>query len=254
MAKRFTVLLAVLLMVSVAFTATAQNKVLLQYAPTAGTTTKYSMTLSGNTTVAAYGKNQRTNLETAMTIEQKVTGVDRNGNIDLETTVLDGTITVNNTPTPLPNMGQIMNVKMAKDGEVLSSTGVDQQGNMNQMQIKFPQKPVGIGDSWTSKIEATPQMPIPMETKYTVVGFEKVSGLDCVKISSVVRSVQPSAGSINLSVSANGHIWFAHKVGYMVRNEVKSDMRMLMENDLGGGNKEKIETRMNLVLRMNLTK
>lgn len=254
MIKRITVFLAVLLMVAVAFTASAQSKVLLQYAPSAGTTTTYKMNITGNTTVTAYGKNQRTSLETGMTIQQKVTGVDKDGNVDIETTVLDGTITVNNVPTVLPNMGQIINVKMAKDGEVLSSSGVDQQGNMNQMQIRFPKKPVGIGDSWTSKIEANPQMPIPMETKYTIVGFEKIGGQDCVKISSTVRSVQPAAGSINLNVSATGFIWFAHKAGYMAKNEVKSDMRMVMENDLGGGQKEKIETRMNLVLKMNLTK
>ena len=126
MIKRITVFLAVLLMVAVAFTASAQSKVLLQYAPSAGTTTTYKMNITGNTTVTAYGKNQRTSLETGMRIQQKVTGVDKDGNVDIETTVLDGTITVNNVPTVLPNMGQIINVKMAKDGEVLSSTGVDQ--------------------------------------------------------------------------------------------------------------------------------
>ena len=69
--KRLSVFLAVLLLVSVAFTANAQNKVLLQYSPDAGTTTKYKMNIKGNTIVTAYGKNQQTNLETAMTIQQK---------------------------------------------------------------------------------------------------------------------------------------------------------------------------------------
>jgi hypothetical protein len=189
-----------------------------------------------------------------MTIEQKVTGVDRQGNIDMATTILDGTITVNNTPTQLPNTGSIINVKMAKDGEIISSSGMDQQGNFNQMQIRFPKKPVGVGDNWSSTIQPNPQLPIPMNVKYTVMGFEKRDGFDCVKLKSEVTSSQGSAGSINLDVKANGMIWFAHKKGIMVQNEVTSNMIMIMENDLGGGKKEKIETRMNLNLKMGLTK
>ncbi len=254
MFKRITLFLSVMFMVSVAFTASAADKVVLQYAPKAGTTTKYKMTISGNTTVTAYQKVQRTTLETLMTIQQKIAGIDKEGNVDIETTVLDGTITVNNTPTTVPNMGQIINVKMAKDGRIISQSGSGADQNMNQMQIQFPTKAVSVGDKWTNKIEANPQMPIPMETTYTVVGFEKVAGRDCAKIKSEVKSVQPSSGSVNLQVGADGFIWFAYKEGYMVRNEVKSKMKMIMENDLGGGKKEKIETRMDLSLKMDITK
>ena len=255
MLKRISIFLSVLVLVSVAFTATAQEKVLLQYNPAAGTTAKYKMNIRGNTIVTAYQRAQRTNLETAMTIEQKVTGVDKDGNVDMATTILDGTITVNNTPTQLPNIGQIISVKMAKNGEILSSTGMDQQGgNFNQMQIKFPNKPVGVGESWTSNIPANPQLPIPMNVKYTVMGFEKVGGEDCVKLQSDVSTAQGAAGSINLDVKANGNIWFAYKKGIMIKNEVTSNMLMVMENDLGAGKKEKIETRMNLSLNMGLTK
>jgi len=254
MLKRFSIFLSVLVLVSVAFSATAAEQVLLQYNPAPGTTAKYKMNIRGNTIVTAYQRAQRTNLETAMTIEQKVTGVDKDGNIDMATTILDGTITVNNTPTQLPNTGQIINVKMAKDGEILSSSGMDQQGSFNQMQIKFPAKPVAVGDSWTSTIKPNPQLPIPMDVKYTVVGFEKVSGMDTVKLKSEVTSSQGAAGSINLDVKANGMIWFAYDKGIMVQNEVTSNMVMIMENDLGGGKKEKIETRMNLSLKMGLTK
>ena len=40
----------------------------------------------------------------------------------------------------------------------------------------------------------------------------------------------------------------------MIKNEVSSNMLMVMENDLGGGKKEKIETRMNLSLKMGIVK
>ena len=253
--KRLSVFLAVLLLVSVAFTANAQNKVLLQYSPDAGTTTKYKMNIKGNTIVTAYGKNQQTNLETAMTIQQKVTGKDKDGNIDMETAILEGKITVNGTPTTLPNVGELITVKMAKDGTILSQSGMDQGGmNNNQMQIKFPTNPVGVGDSWTTKIEPNPQLPIPMETVYTVEGFEKVGGEDCVRLKSEVSTSKNNTGSINLDVKANGKIWFAYKKGVMMQNEVVSNMLMVMEQDLGNGQKEKITTRMKLSLKMGITK
>lgn len=254
MLKRFSIFLSVILLVSVAFTATAQEKVLLRYNPKPGTTAKYRMNIRGNTIVTAYRRAQRTNLETAMTIEQRVTGVDRQGNVDMATTILDGTITVNNTPTQLPNIGQIINVKMAPNGEILASSGMEGEGNFNQMQIKFPDTPVGVGDSWTSTIQPNPQLPIPMNVKYSILGMEKVRGMDCVKIKSEVSSSQGAAGSINLDVKATGTIWFAYKDGIMAQNEVTSNMLMIMENDLGGGNTEKIETRMNLNLKMDLIK
>ena len=254
MLKRFSIFLGVMLLLSVATVATASESVLLRYNPQPGTTARYRMNIRGNTIVTAYRRAQRTNLETAMTIEQRVTGVDRQGNIDMATTILDGTITVNNTPTQLPNIGQIINVKMAPNGEIIDSSGMEGEGNFIQMQSKFPDTPVSVGDSWSSTIQPNPQLPIPMEVKYTILGFERVEGKDCVKIRSEVKSSQGAAGSINLDVRANGTIWFAHKEGIMARNEVTSNMVMIMENDLGDGNTEKIETRMNLNLRMGLTK
>lgn len=253
MLKRFAVVLSILVLLSVSVSASAQ-KVLLQYNPAPGTTAKYQMVIRGNTTVTAMQRAQKTNLETTMTLEQKVTGVDRDGNIDMTTTILSGLITVNNVPTPIPAEGQIIKVKMAKDGEVLETSGMDSQANFNQMQIKFPQKPVGVGDSWESTIQPNPQLPIPLNVKYTILGFETVEGHECVKLQSRVSSEQGSAGSINLKVNADGKIWFSYKKGIMVKNEVASNMTMVMENDMGGGRMEKIDTRMNLNLNMNLIK
>lgn len=254
MLKRFAVVFGVLFLLSLSLSAVAEEKVLLQYNPAPGTTAKYKMVIRGNTVVTAMGRAQRTNLETTMKLEQKVTGVDKQGNIEMTTTITDGTITVNQTPTQLPAIGQIIKVKMAKNGEVLETSGMDQQANYNQMQIKFPDKPVGVGDSWDASIQPNPQLPIPLSVKYTVLGFETVSGQECVKLQSTVSSEQGSAGSIDLEVKANGKIWFAYKQGIMIKNEVVSHMKMIMENDLGGGKKEKIDTRMNLNLTMGIEK
>ncbi len=252
--KRLSVFLSVLMLVSVAFSASAQEKVLLQYKPDAGTTVKYKMNIKGDTIVTAYGKNQQTNLETDMTIQQKVTGLDKDQNVDMETAILDGKIVVNGTPTTLPNVGQLMTVKMAPNGKILSQTGMDQNGQMNNQQIEFPTTPVGVGDSWTIKMEANPQLPIPMETVYTVEAFEKLGGEDCVRIKSEVNTSKQNTGSINLDVKAKGKIWFAFKKGYMMQNEVTSKMIMLMQQDLGNGKKESITTRMNLGLKMGIAK
>lgn len=252
--KSISVIVGVLFLLSLTTMGFAQQKVLLQYAPKAGTTAKYKLAIKGVTTVTAMDRAQKTDLETSMMLEQKVTGVDRNGNIDMTTTILDGTITVNKIPTQLPAIGQVIKVKMAKNGEVLSSEGADQSTNFQQMQIKFPDKPIGVGDTWSTTINPNPQLPIPLEVKYTVQGFETVDGYECVKLQSRVTTSQGDAGSINLNVEADGKIWFAYKHGIMVKNDVVSNMVMVMTNDLGGGKKEKIDTRMNLSMTMGLAK
>lgn len=253
--KRLSVFLAVLLLVSMAFTASAQEKVLLQYNVDPGTTTKYKMTLKGNTTVVAPGNRQtRTDIETAMTIQQKVTGKDRAGNIDMETAVLEGKITVNGTPTPIPGIGEIISVKMAKDGTILSQSGPDQGGMGGSQQIKFPANPVGVGDTWTTRMEPNPQVPIPMETIYTVEAFEKIGGEDCVRLKSEVSTPKSNTGTVNLDVKANGKIWFAYKKGIMIQNEVVSHMTMIMQQDLGNGKPENLTTKMKLSLKMGITK
>ncbi|MBF0543700.1 MAG: hypothetical protein HQM08_04670 [Candidatus Riflebacteria bacterium] len=254
MLKRCTVFLAVLFFMGVVIGASAQEKVLLQYNPKPGTTTKYKMNLQGTTVVTAMQRAQKTDLQTDMAIEQKITGVDPKGNVDMATTITEGSITVNGTPTPLPAVGQVIKVKMAKNGEVVSTEGMDNQTNFQNMQIKFPDHPVGTGESWETTINPNPQLPIPLKVKYTFLGLENSDGYECAKLQSVVSTDQGAAGSINLNVKANGKIWFAYKEGIMVKNEVVSTMNMVMENDMGGGKKEKIETRMNLNLKMGIAK
>jgi len=254
MLKRFSVGLCVFFLLCVTVAGFAADKVLLQYSPKPGTTTKYKLEIQGATTVTAMNRAQKTDLETFMALEQKVTGVDAKGNVDMQTTITEGTITVNKTPTQLPVTGQVIKVKMAKNGEVIESEGMDQQTNFQQMQIKFPEKPVGVGEAWESTINPNPQLPIPLKVKYTLVGFETVDGYECAKLQSNVTTEQGDAGSINLNVKADGKIWFAHKEGIMVKNEVDSNMIMIMENDIGGGKKEKIDTRMNLKLKMGIAK
>jgi len=254
MLKRFAVIATVFVLLSVALAVSAEQPVLLQYNPAPGTAVKYQMNIRGTTVVTAMQRVQKTDLETVMKLEQKVTGVDKSGNIEMTTTILDGVITVNNTPTPFPGTGQVIKVKMAKNGEVIETEGMDQSANFNQMQIKFPAKPIKTGDSWDSNIQPNPQLPIPLSVKYTVLGFETVDGYECVKLQSNVSSDQGQAGSINLNVKATGKIWFAYKAGVMVKNEVTSSMVMVMENDMGGRKKEKIDTRMNLTLKMGIVK
>ena len=253
MLKRFAVVFGVLYLCLVATSAFASGKVLLQYSPKPGTTTKYKLEIRGATTVTAMNRAQKTDLETLMSLTQKITGVDAKGNVSMQTEITQGTITVNKVPTPLPVTGQVIKVKMAKDGEVLESEGMDQQGNFQQMQIKFPNRPIGVGETWETVINPNPQLPIPLKVKYTLVGFETVDGYECAKLQSIVTTDNGQAGSISLNVKADGKIWFAHKEGIMVKNEVVSTMVMIMENDVGG-KKEKIDTRMNLNLRMGIVK
>lgn len=255
MMKRVSLFLCVLFLCGVAVSSFAADKVLLQYNNKPGTTVKYKLHLQGTTTVAATGgEAMKTDLETDVALDLKVTGVDKNGNIEMASTITEGTITVNKVPTPLPAIGQVNRIKMTKSGEVLESEGMGQQNNLAEMQVKFPEKPIGIGETWDAEIKPNPQMPIALKVKYTLIGFEAVDGKECAILQTNIVSDAGETGSLNFNVKADGKIWFSHKDGIIIKNEVTTTMNMIMENDIGGGKKNKIETRMNLNLKMGIAK
>jgi len=59
--KRIAIVLSVLFLIGMSVSAMAAEKVLLQYNPAPGTTTKYKMNINGNTVVTAMQRAQKTN-------------------------------------------------------------------------------------------------------------------------------------------------------------------------------------------------
>ncbi|MFC1742346.1 hypothetical protein ACFL35_00020 [Candidatus Riflebacteria bacterium] len=231
----------------------AAKKIRLRYNLKKGDKAKYNLVINGKTTVSAMKQQQTTDLLTKMKISQNVNNVAKNGKISVQTKILDGSITVNGQTTKLPAIGQVINMEMLPNGQVVKSEGFDNQQNLSQMQIKFPSRPVGIGDSWKSKVVPNPALPIPLNIKYAIVGFQKVMGRSCVIIQSTVTTGKNKEEGIDLKVRAKGKIFFDYNHGIMVKNQVQTKMNMVMSNQIDG-KMEKIVTNMEMRLQMYLLK
>ena len=118
------------------------------------------------------------------------------------------------------------------------------------MQLVFPENEVSIGTVWNNTLEPNLQVPVPLKVKYKVLSFEKIKGFDCVKISSTVRSGDKSTiEGLSLDVKADGYIYFAYKHGKMIRNEVKSSMRMILKRVINN-QPQSIITKMTMNMKM----
>ncbi|MFC1743413.1 hypothetical protein ACFL35_05410 [Candidatus Riflebacteria bacterium] len=119
------------------------------------------------------------------------------------------------------------------------------------MQIRFPASPVGIGDSWQSKVVPNPALPIPLNINYKIVGFQNVVGKSCVIIQSTVTTGKNKEEGIDLKVRAKGKIYFDYQHGIMVKNEVQTKMHLDMISQIAG-KMTRIITNMEMRLRMYL--
>lgn len=200
----------------------------LRYSTTQGDSSTYQVVMDGTTSVFVSEKSQKTNLRTEMFLTQKVVDYAK-GMVTLLTSIDSGSININGQQSPLPNIGQKVTSEMKENGEIVSSSGFNQIDTRN-MQLVFPDEEVNIGSTWSSTVEPNLQVPVPLSVTYKVLAFEKIKNFDCVKVASTVRSGEKSTiEGLALDVKADGFIYFAFKEGKMIRNEVKSSMRMILK-------------------------
>jgi hypothetical protein len=105
---------------------------------------------------------------------------------------------------------------------------------LRRLLIELPEQPIGAGESWkrtrpdTANVQGIKLITKP-DIKYTVVGNEKISGFDCVKISVDGTSSQYGSGSVqgmeivfDGTVKTKGTMYFAPKQGILVSVESTS--------------------------------
>jgi|GEM_PF-689907 len=208
----------------------------------------YQMVMEGSTTVFVGDRTQKSTIKTEMSLTQSVTDF-KNDIVSLKTKIESGSINVNGQPSPIPMIGQEVVTDMKRNGSIVNTSGF--QGlDLKSMQLVFPDKELNINDSWTSNLSATAQVPVPLNVTYKVIGVEKIKDQECVKISSSVRSgKQTSIEGLSLDVKADGHIYFAYKVGRMMRNDVKSQMNMILKRFVNN-TEQRIITKMDMDMRM----
>jgi hypothetical protein len=223
----------------------------LQYSSTPGDKAAYQMLIEGKTTVFVGDRTQTSSIKTEMFLTQNV-GAFNNGIITLKTKIDSGTINVNGQPSPIPMIGQEVVTDMKRDGTIVANSGF--QGlDLKSMQLVFPDKELNVNDSWTSDIPATDNVPVDLKVTYTVVGVEKIKDQDCVKIQSKVRSgTTTKIEGLTLNVQADGNIYFAYKAGRMMKNDVKSQMNMILKRVVNN-QEQRIITKMEMDMRMEYT-
>ena len=208
----------------------------------------YQVVMDGQTSVFVSEKSNKTSMRTEMFITQKV--VDVQDDIVTQLTSIDsGVININGKQSPLPNVGQKSTTDIRTNGEIVSTSGFNQIDTKN-MQLVFPEEEVKIGSSWGNTIKPNLQVPVPLNVTYKVLSFEKIKNFDCIKIASTVRSGKKSTiDGLTLNVKADGFIYFAYKEGKMIRNQVKSTMRMILKRVINN-KAESIITKMTMNMKM----
>lgn len=238
------------LLLSLAVVSPADAGVVLRYRAKEGDKGTYQMIMDGNTTVFVAERQQKTSLNTEIFLDQEVEGVSDAGIISMLTIIKSGRITVNGVPSTIPNVGQRVRTELNPNGEIKSTEGMNQNLNLSQMQMIFPDEPVEIGSTWSNTIEPSLQVPVPLRVRYKIVGFETINDLKCVKILSTVRSGKKSKiEGLRLDVQADGTIYFAFEKGIIVKNEVNSQMNMILKRVVNNKS-ESIITKMKMDMKM----
>ena len=121
------------------------------------------------------------------TLSLKIPRVSKEGIMNLVIRKESGTAKMGNQSLPDPNIGKEVRIRLRPNGQLESMEGDIIQVEWPELILQnTPGRKLKIGDSWTSPSSR----PVPkemvgikgVELKYSVVGFEKVKGYDCVKV------------------------------------------------------------------------
>ncbi len=239
-----------LLALALVLPGSSEAGVKLRYKGKPGDKASYQMIMEGHTTVFVADRRQKTDLTTEIFLTQNVDEATESGVLGITTVIDSGRINVNGTTSVIPNVGQKVRTEMHPDGKIVNTQGLNNNLNLSQMQLVFPDKELEVGSSWSNEIPPSLQVPISLNVTYKIVGFETIKGKNCIKVVSEVRSgKEASIEGLSLEVSADGVIYFAYDEGMMVKNEVKSAMKMVLKRVVNN-KPESIITRMNMDMKM----
>ena len=197
----------------------------------------------------------------------KVPNVSSDGIADIAITKESGVFTLANKTYQDSNIGKQVKIKLLPTGHIKSVEGdTDKLKWMKLVFRSLPRKEIKVGDSWElqplklspeelSKLppEELSKLPpgalqmlktgkipgIDTETKFTVIGFEKVKGFDCVKVKKVsskvmnLQKLRVEAEDVTgpISIKREKELFLAYRRGYLV---VKSHTISTMESEVKG--------------------
>jgi len=183
-----------------------QEGVVLKRAPKLGDTAKYKLNgeldFSGNEVIVTG------------TITDTVTNVADNGDFTLQSITSDFKANVGGTDQPLPD--QTNTTVFSAANEVLSfkSDMDDPDGvrKANIQTLRFPDKPLKVGDSWTIEFKKNDKGAVDAKGMYTIEAKETVDGDETYRVKGATKE---SAG--DNPMSAEGTYWISVKDASLVK-------------------------------------
>jgi len=223
-----------------------QTGLILQYRMAEDQVLKYQLTIEQTQDVEVMGQQMKTETTGEIAFTAKSKGLKEN-NHQLGITIDSMSVKINSPQGDLsPDMssveGKSFDMTMSALGKELDLSGAESiQYDLGQagkrdlttnFQAVFPDladKPVKIGDTWTSKDTITEkigsgEIEITLESFNTLEGFETVDGLECAKISVKIAGTLEGGGDQGgADLAFKGEIegtetWhFAYKEGLFVK-------------------------------------
>jgi hypothetical protein len=223
-----------------------QTGLILQYRMAENQVLKYQLTIKQTQDIEVMGQQMKTETKGEIAFTAKSKGVKEN-NQQLGITIDSMSININSPQGEIsPDMssveGKSFDMIMSMLGKELDLSGaesiqydlgsVGKRDIASNFQAVFPDladKPVKIGDTWTSKDNITEkigrgEIKISLESFNTLEGFETVDGLECAKITAKITGTLEGGGNQGgADLAFKGDIegtetWhFAYKDGFFVK-------------------------------------
>ena len=147
-------------------------------------------------------------------VTDKVTKVAENGDFTVESSTSETKVTIGGSDIDAPDHTETTVFSGAN--EVISVTAEQEDPNLirtaNMQSLKFPDKPLKVGDSWTTEFKKNDKGAVDSKGSYSVEARETIDGYDTFRIKgSNKESVDQDP------MSAEGTFWINVKDGSLVK-------------------------------------
>lgn len=222
----------------------------LRFQGKAGDAAVYQMAVHGKTTIQQGKKRSDSRIGSEVYLTQRVAAVSEDGVQDLVTTV-DSAQTLHKGERKASALaGRKSRSKLHPNGVTTNESAAEAALAVSQLQLVFPDEPVQVGSTWSRVLPPSQAVPISMKSTYKVVGFERRGDHECVRIATKIRSVgKPSREQVEISMQADGTIYFAYDQGFLVDSKVDASLKMAFSQ----AKEAKVQDKVNIETKMTAT-
>ena len=226
MRQKVIFLLLVSFALVTAVSAYAADSAVLQYKFEKDKPLRYRLDMGSKATFSMPDGNvQNLNMKTYIELSQELIEKQADGNYRLAISIDKAHQIVNGNNQPLQNMPPTL-VTMAPTGEIIGAAAATPTPGAQQLQMIFPAKSLGEGESWIQEQKLEHPLPLLTKTKYTLVKMDSpFPGYDnsVVQIKNRMKLANEETDTEEkVSSETRGNLWFDAKKGCIVRSKAHS--------------------------------